>query len=298
MEEEFNILIIEDDDKTFDLLVEAFKKTKYKLWRVTTGKEALRLIKDVYFMAAISELHPLDINIIKLIKKIKKVDYRINIVLLAVYSFADTAVKALEAGAYAYLLKPLDIQEVKLILKRAIEETCLLIQAGKKKYFEDISILDGLTGLYNHRNFHEILDWHISHLRRHPQAFSLLMIDVDDFKKYNDIHGHVEGDKILRNAAKVFVDSTRETDRVFRYGGEEFSVLLPQTPQAQAEIVAKRIVEAVRSKMPVTISMGLATFPDHAQIKEDLVIKADKALYRAKALGKNRLCIYDKKLDK
>ena len=91
---------------------------------------------------------------------------------------------------------------------------------------------------------------------------------------------------------------TRDSDTVFRYGGEEFTILMPQTPNQQAQIVGQRLIEGVRKKSPVTISMGLSTFPDDAQIKKELVARADKALYRAKRLGKDRLCVYDKTVDK
>ena len=161
-----------------------------------------------------------------------------------------------------------------------------------------MSILDGLTGVYNHRYFHERLDWQIDHLRRFPQAFSLFIIDIDDFKKYNDTNGHLAGDKVLHNAAQLFVDSTRDSDLVFRYGGEEFAIILPQTEQQNAKRVGERLIEMVRRQLPVTISIGLATFPEHAQTKNDLINRADKALYRAKRLGKDRICVYDERVDK
>ena len=161
-----------------------------------------------------------------------------------------------------------------------------------------MSILDGLTGIYNHRHFHEMLERQIAHLRRAPNSFSLLMIDIDDFKKYNDTKGHPEGDKVLHNAAQLFVNSTRDSDLVFRYGGEEFSVILAATGQQLASRAGERLVEGARVHLPVTISIGLATFPDDSQAKDELITKADQALYRAKRLGKDRVCIYDEKLDK
>jgi len=298
MGDEFNMLVVEDDDSTFRTLSETFDDGRYKLWRVSTGKEALALIKDVYFVAVISELRIADMDGIDLINRVKKIDSRINIIVLTVYSFADSAIKALQAGAYAYLLKPLNIDEVKLILRRSIENSCLLIQAGRKRYYQDMSMLDGLTRVYNHRHFHEVLEWHINHIRRFPQAFSLLMIDVDDFKKYNDTHGHVEGDKILHDVAQLFVALTRDEDEVFRYGGEEFTIIMPQTPNQQAQVVGQRLVEGIKKKSPVTVSIGLSTFPDDAQVKKELVAGADKSLYRAKRMGKNRMCVYDKNLDR
>ena len=298
MSDEFNILVVEDDENIFKVLNKTFIGDRYKLWRVTTGKEALNLIKEIHFVAIISELHIADIDGIELIKRINKIDPRVNIIVLTAYSFANSAVKALEAGAYAYLLKPLNSEELKLILRRSIENTCLLIQVGKKKYYQDISILDGLTSVYNHRRFHEILEWQIDHMKRLPQAFSLFIIDIDNFKKYNDTHGHVEGDKVLHNVAQLLVTLTRDTDTVFRYGGEEFTVIMPQTPNQEAQIVGQRLIEGVRRQSSITISIGLSTFPDDTHVKEVLVVKADKALYRAKRLGRDQLCVYDKNVDK
>ena len=298
MSDEFNILVVEDDENIFQVLNKTFIGDRYKLWRVTTGKEALNLIKEIHFVAIISELHIADIDGIELIKRIKKIDPRVNIIVLTAYSFVHLSVKALEAGAYAYLLKPLNSEELKLILRRSIENTCLLIQVGKKKYYQDISILDGLTSVYNHRRFHEILEWQIDHMKRLPQAFSLFIIDIDNFKKYNDTHGHVEGDKVLHNVAQLLVTLTRDTDTVFRYGGEEFTVIMPQTPNQEAQIVGQRLIEGVRRQSSITISIGLSTFPDDTHVKEVLVVKADKALYRAKRLGRDQLCVYDKNMDK
>jgi len=298
MSDAFNILVVEDDENIFKVLDKTFIGDRYKLWRVTTGKEALNLIKEIHFIVVISELYIADMDGIELIKRIKKIDSRVNIIVLTAYSFANSAVKALEAGAYAYLLKPLNTEELKLMLRRSIENTCLLIQVGRKKYYQDISILDSLTSVFNHRHFDDVLKWQIDHMQRFPQVFSLFIIDIDYFKKYNDTHGHVEGDNVLHNVAQLLVTLTRDTDTVFRYGGEEFTVIMPQTPNQEAQIVGQRLIEGVRRQSSITISIGLSTFPDDTHVKEVLVVKADKALYRAKRLGKDQLCVYDKNMDK
>ncbi|MBU0547406.1 MAG: diguanylate cyclase [Candidatus Omnitrophica bacterium] len=294
---EFNILVVEDDEGTFKAIKDGLINPEYKLHRVTTGQEAINLAKEGYFVAIIAEIQIGDMNGIELVRRLKKIDQRINIIALTTYTFVNLAVDAMKEGVYAYLMKPMNTEELNLVLRRAIENTFLLIQAGQRKYYQDIATMDGLTGVYNHRHFHEMLDWHISHLNRSPQAFSMFIIDIDDFKKYNDTKGHVEGDKILHNFAQLLVSSTRDIDMVFRYGGEEFAIILSQTDQWGAQKVAERLLTIVRSRMPVTMSMGLASFPMNAQIKSDLVMRADKALYRAKATGKNRLCTYDDKVD-
>ncbi|MBU4140686.1 MAG: diguanylate cyclase [Candidatus Omnitrophica bacterium] len=298
MGREFNILIVEDDEKTFDVLKQGLAAADYKIWRAVSGAEALKLAKEIYFMVVITEIRTADMDGVELIRRLKKIDYKINVIALTAYSFIDSAVKALKAGAFTYLTKPLNTEEVRLIVQKAIENTCLLIQAGKRKYYQDMSILDGLTGVYNHRHFHEKLDWQIAHLRRSPQAFCLFMLDIDDFKKYNDTKGHQEGDKVLHNVAQLVVTTLRDSDLTFRYGGEEFAVILPQTTQQDAGRVAERLIAAVRSRLPVTISVGISTFPDNVQVKSDLIGRADKALYRAKRLGKDRFCVFDERLDK
>lgn len=298
MGNDYNVLIVESDEKTFKGLADIFKKSNYKLWRATTGKEALKLAKQIYFIAMITEVYIPDMDGVELVKKLKKIAGKVNISVLTVYSFIDSAVKALNAGAFTYLLKPLNVEETKLIVKRMIENTCLSIQAGRGQYYQNKSFIDGLSGVYNHRYFHEMLDQQIKQMRRSPQSISLFMIDIDYFKKYNDTYGHPGGDKVLRDAAQLFVDATRDDDTVFRYGGEEFTIIMPRTIQNDARGVGVRLLEAVRIQLPVTVSIGLASIPDNAQEKSDLIIKADKALYRAKASGRDRLCVYDEKVDK
>lgn len=294
----FNVLVVEDNEEVFNELKSGLSDTDYTLWRVSTCSEALKLAKDGYFIAIISELLLADLDGTELVRRLKGITKSINIIVLTTYAVSnDLAVDAMKAGAFAYLQKPLNMEEVKLVLRRAIENSVLLIQAGRKDYYQDISSIDGLTGVYNHRHFHEMLDWTINHLRRFPQAFSLFMIDADHFKQYNDTNGHVEGDKALCGLARLFEQSVRDIDMVFRYGGEEFAIILSQAQVLDAEKIGQRLVETARKKLPITISIGLAAFPTHAQTKKDLIIRADKALYRAKELGRDRLCVFDEGVD-
>ncbi len=298
MGNEYNILVIENDEKTFKVLVDIFEKSSYKLWQATTGKEALKLAKQVYFIAILAEVYIPDMNGVDLARRLKKMVGKVNISVFTVYSFIDSAIKALNAGAYTYFLKPLNAEEVRLIVKRMIENTCLAIQAGRGQYYQNKSFIDGLSGVYNHRYFHEMLTQQISRMRRFPQAISLFMIDIDYFKKYNDTYGHPGGDKVLRDTAQLFVSVTRENDMVFRYGGEEFSIIMPRTTRNDAWKVGMRMLEAVRTQLPITISIGLAAIPDNAQEKGDLIAKADKALYQAKASGRDKICVYDEGMGK
>ncbi len=155
---------------------------------------------------------------------------------------------------------------------------------------------DGLTGLYNHRHFHKCLEQEIARGSRFGSIFSLIMLDVDLFKTYNDTYGHLAGDKILRNIGDYIKGSIRTVDMAFRYGGEEFAIILPEAQLDDAYKVAERIRKTIESKMtssamPITVSLGVANWPSDGLMKEEVIDCADAALYRAKQTGRNRTCL-------
>jgi two-component system, cell cycle response regulator len=161
-----------------------------------------------------------------------------------------------------------------------------------------LAVTDGLTGLYNHRHFQERLGLEIERSVRSGLALSLLMIDVDHFKQYNDTHGHPAGDAVLREVARLLGDSRRANDIVARYGGEEFCVILVDTAKFVAAKVAERIRELAANHKhwdptasAITLSIGVATAPDDGVGAEALVSAADRALYAAKRAGRNRVML-------
>jgi two-component system cell cycle response regulator len=161
---------------------------------------------------------------------------------------------------------------------------------------ERSAVSDGLTGLYNHAYFLQALRQELLRSKRHGLRAALVLLDLDDFKRVNDRRGHVEGDRVLMKAAAVVRDSVREIDVAARYGGEEFAVLLPDTSRLGAFVVAERIRRRVeerfaRGRTPVTLSGGIAVFPDDAGAPADLIVQADAGLYGAKASGKNRILL-------
>jgi diguanylate cyclase (GGDEF)-like protein len=163
---------------------------------------------------------------------------------------------------------------------------------------ERSAITDGLTGLFNRRHFTQTLRHEISRARRHKSKVSLVLFDIDDFKKLNDTKGHPEGDKVLVRTAALIKEGVREIDMASRYGGEEFAVVLPETSRTGAFVVADRVRQRVenhfrrtRGVSNVTLSGGVASFPDDATTLPDLIKKADLGLYRSKAAGKNRITL-------
>ena len=189
--------------------------------------------------------------------------------------------------------KPITTDSVRIL-------TMFANQAGlaieNSRLYEKTVVLsnsDSLTGLWNHGYFQYLLGEEIKRSSLVKSYFTLLMIDIDDFKSFNDSYGHQAGDSILRDISRIFKEASRKIDIVARYGGEEFAVILPLTKKEEALILAERIRKAVETNTGlknITISIGVASFPEDGQKKEDLISKADKALYEAKKLGKNRIC--------
>ncbi len=162
-----------------------------------------------------------------------------------------------------------------------------------------ISITDSLTGLYNRKHLMETLDKEVSRSRRHQHIFSLLIIDIDHFKEYNDTYGHLAGDEVLRRLAAVFKESIRSCDYAARYGGEEFIFVLPETGAEDGAQAAERIRRRVAEEqvgsddkpIVVTVSVGVASYPIDGTDPESIIRKADGALYKAKERGRNRIVV-------
>lgn len=152
-----------------------------------------------------------------------------------------------------------------------------------------LSLKDPLTGLANRRYMDIMLDRNFSRARRYERPFAVIMADIDYFKRYNDTHGHQAGDSLLAKLAGLISSSIREADTAIRYGGEEFLILLPETADNNSLVVAERIRKAVAESTGETISLGVASYDTSIQSKEELVAKADQALYMAKKKGRNRV---------
>jgi diguanylate cyclase (GGDEF)-like protein len=158
----------------------------------------------------------------------------------------------------------------------------------------EMAITDDLTALYNRRHFQEALDREIERSRRYGTPFSLVFLDVDEFKRYNDAHGHPAGDQALKELAQILRGWARSTDLLARFGGEEFVILLPCTERGQAAVAAERLRRKIEAhafprRKRLTVSVGVAAFPADGERGEELLALVDQALYRAKQAGRNRI---------
>lgn len=198
------------------------------------------------------------------------------------------ALMLLGGGVFVYLVGQLALKTMSDIRKIAILQ------------YE--SITDSLTGLKNRRYFDQRLHEEIAHSRRYRLPLSLLLIDVDHFKVVNDTYGHQIGDEVLKNLSKVILEMVRDSDIVARYGGEEIAIITPNTEKAEAILLAERLrnivqkstlasIDATQEVVQITISIGVSTLNLVVMDKDALVEEADKALYEAKKLGRNRVQI-------
>ncbi len=230
----------------------------------------------------------------------------------------EEGIKGLEAGAVDYIGKPFYLREVIAKIKihlrlKEYEErltrknhelekySALLLEFNAK--LEELARRDELTQIWNRRAFNEQIAQLHNYSLRYQRPYSIIIIDLDHFKKYNDLYGHQKGDYVLKTVAESIEKTCRLTDFVARYGGEEIMVLLPETGEEEAVKIAERIIKSVRELNikhelnddldVITVSVGLATYlPDSSNQEgwEKLLKRADEALYHAKETGRNRLC--------
>lgn len=189
-------------------------------------------------------------------------------------------------------------QEVQFLKTIAVEMAIALMNAGLYSRTRELAVRDELTDLYNRRHFREVFPLEIKRAQRFKQQLSLLMIDLDQFKRFNDTYGHLEGDRCLRELARLMSSNIREVDLIGRFGGEEFVVLLPNTIKPDALIVAEKLRQIVRSNpfrpasgetAILTVSVGVASYPLDGESPEVLLDAADAALYQAKWAGRDRV---------
>ena len=214
------------------------------------------------------------------------------VIMLTAFATVDNAIHALKEGAFDFVKKPFENEHLIHIVNQSLEKYKTL---KEKETLEEevrrLSITDDLTGLYNHRHFFKTLEAELTRLKRQKTSLSLLMFDLDNFKRYNDRYGHLEGDRVLKRIGEIVSHSIRSNvDSGYRYGGDEFAALLIGATRDQALHIAERIRSTIEEAgfEKITVSIGLAEFKEHMNM-EGFVKSADDAMYVAKHSGGNRV---------
>lgn len=296
------ILVVDDEEIMRAFLKEVLADQGYEIDLAASGREAVEKMSASQYDVIITDIVMPELDGLGVVAAAKKLPYDVDVVVMTGYASMETAVESMKLGATDYITKPFNIDQIRIIVSNALQERVLRKRAAEGEFYKELSRKDGLTELYNHRFFHQLLETEVSRARRYNRVVSLLMIDIDDFKRYNDAHGHPAGDAALKSLAQLLRHSSRNCDFVSRYGGEEFTVIVPEVSADSARRMAERIRklvdeakfdgEDVMDGGRLTISVGVATFPVQASDKNELIERADQALYRAKALGKNRVMVY------
>jgi len=296
------LLVVDDDALLRRSLNLQLTRAGYEVHEAEDGQTAWEMILRDGYRFVITDWNMPGVSGPELVRRIRQAEtagYTYIMMLTAHIERLDV-VAGLEAGADDYLTKPFDMDELRA--RVAIGARILALESRLKESLssvEELAVRDSLTGLFNRRAFDARLTDEVQRAVRYQRPLSLLMIDIDHFKLYNDQHGHPQGDALLRELSTLFLSCVRSTDYVTRYGGEEFAIILPETNSANALAVAGTILDRVcrhpfafRETQPggsLTVSIGVAGHDDHQLDEAQLLLAADQALYLAKAAGRNRV---------
>jgi diguanylate cyclase (GGDEF)-like protein len=343
-----NVLYVDDEPQNLDAFCRVFYDVDWidEIFTTTSPDEALKILetRDVHAIVTDQRM-PIMTGTELLARVIARNPDPVRLILTA-YTDVKEILEAINRGhVYYFITKPFEAEELKIVIRRALEhyET---VQELRRKNRELANALSGLeqahreqvrlyemvitdekTGVRNYHYFRIRLGEEFERARRYAHDLALVMIDIDDFKRVNDTHGHLVGDETLKEVAQLLVEGQRSIDVVARYGGEEFAIILPETGREQAGAIAERLrarmaehtfLAAGEHPIKLSVSCGLAAYPSKGgswpsppprpaepdrgppsaaapaggaqPSKEDLIARADKALYRAKRSGKNRVC--------
>ena len=293
------VLIVDDDTAIRESIQEYLTLIKFNAIAVASAEDAIDYLEKNTVDIVITDILMTGMDGFELTDFIKK-NYNTEVIVITGYSAEYSYEEAISKGANDFIFKPVRFEELNLRIKRVLRESNLAKDRIEMlEELKTLAITDGLTKLYNSRHFYNQLELEIERLKRYKHPLSLLLLDIDDFKAYNDKYGHIEGDKVLMIIGKIIQSCLRTMDSGYRYGGEEFTVLLPETNSKQAKLVATRIknelsnnvIKANGDENIITVSIGLTEYNYDEDIK-NFIKRADMAMYKSKEKGKNTIsCI-------
>ncbi len=296
-----NILIVDDDTAIRDAMHEFIQMSGYVSHTAESAEDALGIIEAQPIDVVITDILLPGMDGLELTDRIKQT-HDIDVIVMTGYSGDYSYEEAISKGASDFVFKPVRFEELLLRLRRVLKERRLTQErVHMLERLKRLSITDGLTNLYNSRYFYSQLKAEVERSNRYNHPLALLLLDIDNFKKYNDSFGHLEGDKVLVQLGQVIKSCLRAMDSAYRYGGEEFTVILPETEGAEAATVAERIRAAVEelrfnpvedAQVTITVSVGVTEYIRGEELAV-FVQRADKAMYQSKDSGRNRVsCLF------
>jgi len=294
------ILIVDDKAEIRDAVVEFMRRGGFETESVASVEESLALMCTVAFDIVITDIQfPAGLGGLDLTQIVKR-DHRADVIVMTGYSLDYSYEEAVSRGASDFVTKPLRFEELLLRVRRVLRERELTEERNRMmEKLQTLAVTDGLTLLFNSRHFYSQLDLEVDRSVRYKHPLSLLLIDIDHFKEFNDVFGHLEGDKVLVRFSQILKSCLRTNDSAYRYGGEEFTVILPETGAEEARTVAQRIRSTLEAEVfhppsdrsvSKTISIGVTEYSPMESIAT-FVRRADQAMYVSKQNGRNRVSV-------
>lgn len=296
-----HILIVDDDVAIRNSMNEFIELSGYRSYMAASAEEALDILKKNDIHVVITDIVLPVLDGLELTSFIKQ-NYDSDVIVMTGYSDDYSYEEAINKGASDFVFKPVRFEELLLRLKRVIKERHITQERNQMmKKLEKLAITDGLTKLYNSRCFYDHLEAEIDRSVRYHHDIALMLMDIDHFKEFNDSYGHLAGDKVLIRLGEVIRSCLRINDSAYRYGGEEFTVILPETNADEAIAVAQRIRKTMEQErfitdnndaVMVTISIGVTEYKKNEKLTA-FVKRSDKAMYLSKKNGRNLVsCLY------
>jgi len=271
-----HVLVVDDEEAVRAPIVQMLRHLGFPAESVDNPKDALNMLENNSYSFLLTDISMPEMNGLELIRRVKADFPELGVIAMTGYSKDYTYVEVVNAGATDFINKPFGIEEFEAKVRRAI------IERNTKRNLNQLSITDGLTGLYNQRHFYDRLGDEIMRAKRQRHSLGLILLDLDEFKRYNDRYGHLAGDEVLRTVGRIIHTCIREgVDSGYRYGGDEFTVVLIDADEEIARNIGRRIERAIERDLKITASLGYASYRD-GKSAEELVKEADEHLYEFK----------------
>ncbi len=270
-----HLLVLENDPHFREELLQTLSVLGFKANLATNVSQALEMLKENHFTFLLSDLSMPDSERLKVIQDVALNHPEVSVLAMTTVPKGYAYKEVITAGASDFVKKPFEAGELEAKVQR------IIVDRERRAELSELSITDSLTGLYNQRHFYTRLKEELARAKRQYRPFSLILLDLDDFKAYNDTYGHFAGDEVLRSFGGIISHLIREgADSGYRYGGDEFAIILTEADLGMAEEICRRIKKSLE-KEEYNASMGYSTYSNGMTVK-DLVEEADKALYKSK----------------